>query len=109
MKNKTITHVAILLDKSGSMAKTKEQAIVGFNEQIQQIKENAKDQDIRTYLITFNASVFEHVWGEPAEKLTEASAEDYIPSGGTAMRDAIGYTLQKLLDTTDPKESDNVA
>ena len=75
MKNKTITHVAILLDKSGSMGNPevygdvqransiRDAAIVGFNEQIQEIQENAKSQDIRTYLVTFNSEVFEHVWG----------------------------------------------
>lgn len=98
-KPKTI--VAIVLDKSGSMRKTKKQAIEGYNEEIQQLKENSKDQDILVCLVTFNSNVDEHLWLEPAEKLVEASEEDYVPNGGTAMYDAMGYTIQKLLDTTD--------
>jgi uncharacterized protein YegL len=108
MSNKPVTHVAIVFDKSGSMASTKQQAIEGYNEQVQQFKENAKTQDIRVSLVTFNGHVFEHLWEEPAEKLTEATAEDYIPNGSTALRDAVGYTIQKLLDTTDT-EDENAA
>jgi uncharacterized protein YegL len=106
--NKPLTHVAIVLDKSGSMSRTKKQAIEGYNEQIQQFKENAKDQDIRVSLVTFNGNVFEHLWEEPAEKLTEATEEDYVPNGSTALRTAVGYTIQKYLDTTDT-EDENAA
>lgn len=95
------TYVAIILDKSGSMASTKAAAISGFNEQVQQLKEDSKSQEIYCSLVTFNGEVFEHLWNVPAEKLAEANADDYQPSGATAMRDAIGYTVQKLLNTTD--------
>lgn len=95
------TYVAIILDKSGSMAQTKAAAISGFNEQVQQLKEDSKTQEIYCSLVTFNGEVFEHLWNVPADKLAEANADDYQPSGSTAMRDAIGYTVQKLLNTTD--------
>lgn len=105
---KPLTYVALVLDKSGSMAKTKRSVIEGFNEQVQQLKQDAKDQDIRCCLITFNGEVFEHLWNVTVDKLTEASDEDYKPDGSTAMRDAIGFTIQKLLNTTNP-EDPNVA
>ena len=98
------TYVAIILDKSGSMAQTKVAAITGFNEQIQQLKEDSKTQEIYCSLISFNGEVFEHLWNVPADQLAEANVEDYIPSGNTAMRDAIGYTVQKLLNTTDQED-----
>ena len=98
------TYVAIILDQSGSMCDTKEEAVRGYNEQVQQMKLNSKEQDIFCSLITFNGEVFEHLWCEPAEKLTEASPEDYVTEGSTAMRDAIGYTIDKLKKTTDEKE-----
>jgi uncharacterized protein YegL len=100
------TYVAIVLDKSGSMASTKEKTIVGYNEQVQQLKVNAKDQEILVSLVTFNGEVYEHMWNESAEKLSEATAEDYMPHGGTAMRDAQGYTIKRLQETTDPNEKD---
>jgi uncharacterized protein YegL len=95
------THVAIVLDSSGSMATTKLQTVQGFNEQVQQAKANAKDQDIDVCLVTFNGEVFEHQWLVPVEELQEACLDDYQPMGSTAMRDAIGYTISKLLETTD--------
>jgi len=94
------THVAIILDKSGSMGSIRAQAIQNYNEQIQQMKENAKDQDIFCSLITFNGEVFEHLWDEDVTKLEEADYASYVPAGSTALRDAIGYTIQKLQSTT---------
>lgn len=95
------TYVTIILDQSGSMGGTKAQAIQGYNEQVQQMKLNSKDQDIFCSLITFNGEVFEHLWCEPADKLTEATTEDYKTEGSTAMRDAIGYAIEKLQKTVD--------
>lgn len=101
-KNKT--YVAIILDKSGSMASTKAGAISGFNEQIQQLKEDSKSQEIYCSLVTFNGEVFEHLWNVPADQLSEANIEDFQPLGNTAMLDAVGYTVQKLLNTTDHED-----
>jgi len=98
------TYVAIILDQSGSMCDTKEEAVRGYNEQVQQMKLNSKEQDIFCSLVTFNGEVFEHLWCEPAEKLTEAVAADYVTEGSTAMRDAIGYTIDKLKKTTNDQE-----
>ena len=95
------THVAIILDRSSSMGGTKKETISGFNEQIDQIRENAKDQNITVSLVTFNANVFEHLWLEDASKLSNAKDEDYVPNGSTAMRDALGYTIDKFAKTTD--------
>lgn len=104
MTQKPRTYVAIILDKSGSMAATKNAAISGFNEQVQQLKEDSKTQEIYCSLVTFNGEVFEHLWNVPAEKLSEASTDDFKPLGSTAMLDAVGYTVQKLLNTTDHED-----
>jgi uncharacterized protein YegL len=104
--SKPKTRIAIILDKSGSMAGTKQQTIEGLNEQIQQAKQRAKDQDLRCCLVTFDGEVYEHLWDVPAEKLVEASPEDYIPNGSTNWHDAVGYTIQKLLATATPDDKD---
>ncbi len=101
------TYAAIILDKSGSMAGTQTQTIQGFNEHVQQFKENAKDQDIFVSLVTFNGEVFEHLWNEPADRLAEASTADYRPDGSTALRDAVGYTIDKLSETA--QKGDNTS
>ena len=102
------THVALVLDKSGSMASIKDKALTGFNEQIQQLKINAKDgHDIRCSIVSFNSDVTENVWNVPAEEMTELTGADYKPDGGTALMDAFGYTLNKLMSLAD--EDPNVA
>lgn len=107
MSNKEKTYVAFILDKSGSMNSVKSQTIKGFNEHVEQIKEDAKDTEIFTSLVTFNGSVFESFWNQDANSLTHISNKDYQPNGSTALNDAIGYTLRKLADTTDVNDENN--
>lgn len=104
MSTRPLTHVIFLLDKSGSMGKTRQSALNGFNEQVQKFKSVAKDQDVLFSLITFNEDVYEHIWDRPIEELNEANEEDYITKGGTAFRDAQGYAIQKMLDTTNTED-----
>lgn len=103
-KTKPKTHVLFVLDKSSSMASTAKEAVQNYNEQVDQMKENSKEQDIRVSLVTFNSNVFEHIWDEPVEKLKNATLSDYRTGGMTAMRDGVGYGVQKLLETTDPED-----
>lgn len=102
-------YVAIVLDKSGSMWQTKQAAIEGYNEQVQQLKINQENGlETEVCLITFNGQVFEHLWCVPAADLTEISDDDYTPNGTTALRDAMGYTIKKLMDTTDWEDENNI-
>jgi von Willebrand factor type A domain len=102
---KPVTHSVLILDQSGSMEGTKADAVKGFNEKVQQAKIAAADgQDIYVSLITFNGDVFEHLWARPASEISEAKEEDYACGGSTAMRDAIGYAIEKLQATTDVKD-----
>ena len=101
------TYHLLVLDKSGSMAATKNATIEGFNEKVQQLKIDSETQDIRCCLVTFNGEVFEHLWDVPASKLVEATPEEFIPMGNTAMCDAIGFGVQKLIDTTDYENINN--
>ena len=103
--SKLKTYVTLILDQSGSMCGTKAQAVQGYNEQVQQMRLNSKDQDIFCSLVTFNGEIFEHLWCEKAELLAEASVEDYKTEGSTALRDAIGFTIEKLKKTTDDKDA----
>jgi uncharacterized protein YegL len=104
-ESKPKTHVLLLLDRSGSMASIADQAVVWYNEQVQQLKENAKTQDIEVSLITFNANVFEHMWRKPADELKEATIASYSPNGGTSLRDAMGYAIDKAMAEDEPNMS----
>lgn len=105
--SKPKTHVAIILDRSGSMSHTRQVTVTGYNEQVEQIKSDAKDQEILVSLVTFNGHVYEHFWNENAEKLATSSHEDYNPVGSTALYDAMGYVIDKLQQTT--TSDDNTA
>jgi hypothetical protein len=100
------TNIAIILDRSGSMWDIREQAVQGYNEQVGTLQENAKTQDINVSLVSFNDEVFEHYWLQPADKCERACQGDYVADGGNALWDAIGYTLDKLQETTDQNDPD---
>lgn len=104
-----ITHVAIVLDKSGSMAGTKNQTINGFNEQIQQIKKNAEDGKFLVSLVTFDSDVYEHFWDQDVNEIAEANPNDYNCGGMTAMYDAVSYTLNKLQSESESNKDKDVA
>lgn len=94
--SKPKTHVVMIIDKSGSMHSIRRQAVENYNEQIQQMKENSKDQEITASLITFNGNVFEHLWRAPADGLEESDLDSFTTAGNTALYDAIGYTVTKI-------------
>jgi hypothetical protein len=99
------THIAIVLDRSSSMASQRQKAVEGYNEHVQQIKIDSEDQDITCSLITFNGNVIEHLWKKPADELEEATVESFAPSGSTAFYDAIGYTIDKFMAEDDGDEN----
>lgn len=104
MTKKPVTHVAFVIDRSGSMMKTKRQAVDGFNGQLEEIHQNSKEQDIRCSLVTFGTEVFEHLWEEHAENLKAATYESFTSLEWTALYDAAGYTIDKLIKETDTEE-----
>lgn len=99
-------YVAIVLDKSGSMASLRKQAVDGLNEYIQTVQ-NQRDQTSFVTLCTFsNQSEFVHFNDSP-DVLREITQEQYVPNGGTAMLDAVGDVLTRLEETTDINDKNN--
>jgi len=101
MTTKPKTHVGIVLDRSGSMGHIKRQAIDHFNEQVELAQNNSAEQDITFTLVTFNENVFEHHVAEPVTQVAKADADSYQPNGGTALWDAVGYTIKKMQEATE--------
>jgi len=105
------THVVLVLDRSGSMHNIREQAVNNYNDQIRgfkKISEEVKDGELKVSLISFNSDVYEHLWAVPANEVKECAQGDYIADGWTAMLDAMGYGIEKLMQTTDCENPDNV-
>ena len=89
------THVAFLLDKSGSMAEIKSDTIGGFN---MFLDSQPSEAVVSTYL--FHNYITEISRCEHADKATRLTATNYRPSGGTALLDAIGTTLDLASNCT---------
>ena len=110
LKNKK-TYYQLILDRSGSMNGCAEEAVSGFNEQVQQIKtlqEKYPEQEFFVSLTTFNHNISTDIDRQKATELKElyvsngwpcASNKDaiaYVPDGMTALYDAVGYSVSHL-------------
>jgi len=90
-------HVAIVLDRSGSMESCRDATIGGFNEYAQQIRATAADTlDARLTLTVFNHEIRMPLFEEPLDTLRPLSRATYVPHGTTAMLDAVGRTIDRL-------------
>ncbi len=105
MSKKIVNHIAIILDRSGSMNKIREETISGFNEQLKSFRDNANGQDNRVTLVTFGTTPDAPRFFTLDAELTE---EDYIPRGWTALYDAIGDTIT-MLQAIEEEENTDVA
>jgi len=107
---KQITRTAIILDKSGSMASMKDEAVGAFNDQLAVIQKE-EDEGHKNYvtLLTFSTFVDKpHYENTPANKIPQLTADRYKPDGGTAMLDAVGKALD-LLETAPDAGSDDTS
>ena len=90
----------ILLDESGSMSSDKATVISNFNELIDDIKLQAKEnKDIKQYisLITFNGIGIQVVHDcKKAKEAAPLTDKDYNPGSLTPLHDAIGFAIQSL-------------
>lgn len=107
-EDKRRTYVAIVLDESGSMGNIKDETISGLNEQIDVIKENAKEVD-ETYVsfTTFNQDVTNIFSNSEIGKLDKIDDSSYNPGGTTSLLDAVGYTIDELIEHTDIEDKNN--
>jgi uncharacterized protein YegL len=91
-------HVALVLDRSGSMESARDETISGFNEYIQAIRETAEREEleVRVTLTTFNHQVQIEYVDAPLSRLETLTRATYQPDGMTAMLDAVGETIERL-------------
>ena len=95
-----------VIDESGSMSSQQDTIISGFNEQLESMRQEEKQKNVR-YLVSLTkfANVAEVVFKDlPLDKVPQLTKETYVPNGYTALLDAIGKTI----DTATPGETDVV-
>ena len=87
------TEVIMLIDKSGSMGRLKNDTIGGFNSFVDSQKDDTKTT-LTTVLFDTNWSILHD--GLDVYEVEEMTKKDYITGGGTAMLDAIGETINTV-------------
>lgn len=91
---KDMTDITIILDKSGSMSSTKNDVIGGFNGFLD--KQQTLPGEAIIGLVEFNGKVDVKYTGLKLSEAPRLTAENYQPSGSTALYDAVGMTIDAV-------------
>ena len=92
---KDLTELVFILDRSGSMAGLEEDTIGGFNAMLEKQKTVPGECRITTVLFsTQNQVLHDRIDIRAVSPLTE---KEYAVGGGTALLDAIGSTINKIV------------
>ena len=87
------THIAVLIDRSGSMASVKDETISGFNHFLNEQKK-AGDNATLT-LVQFDSGGIDTLQEmTPIKAALDLTADTYQPRGMTPLLDALGKTIQ---------------
>ncbi len=92
--NKNLTHLAFIVDASGSMEPLRADTIGGFNQMLEEQRKATGESQIT--LVTFNTETREVFTGTDVKHVKNLSNDSYFPAGGTALLDAIGETIDRL-------------
>jgi uncharacterized protein YegL len=90
---KDLTHIIIVLDRSGSMSSVQDATISGFNEFIS--KQRALPGEAALLAVKFD-DMYELLFDGPLAAVPELTRETYVPRGMTALHDAIGRTIDTV-------------
>lgn len=86
------THVAILLDESGSMIGT--DTVKSINSYLKELSSEAKKY--RITITKFGGTTYKTIRNNVSPKKALLDNDEYQPSGGTPLYDAIGNTINKI-------------
>lgn len=87
------TEIIGILDRSGSMASTVDDAIGGWNTFI--AEQQAVEGEARVSLVLFD-NQYEVVYaGKPIAEVVELTRQTFVPRGSTALLDAIGRSVSE--------------
>jgi uncharacterized protein YegL len=88
---KDATEIVVVMDKSGSMAGTMDDAIGGFNQFVEDQKKEKGEANLTLILFDTDYSVV--YAGKPIQAVEPLTPETYIPGGMTALLDAVGKAV----------------
>jgi uncharacterized protein YegL len=105
-KKQLVNHFVICLDRSGSMQPIQRQAVDTFNQNVNAIRDGAKqnDQESTVTLVTFGDNVKTEFYCEDVASLRTYDYQEYVPAGSTPLFDAVGKSIDRLNERKDSKD-----
>ncbi len=94
-----MTHLAYILDRSGSMQSLQEAAVSAFNNFLQSQLDVPDEAKLSLVLFDDRYERLHH--GIPLQNVPMLTAADFVPRGSTALLDAIGRTIKELSASND--------
>lgn len=91
--DKTLTQIAVVLDRSGSMGSVVKPTIDNFNKFVEQ--QRATPGRARLRLVQFDHE-YNFLYDKPLEQVEKLTTATFVPRGSTALFDAIGRTIDAL-------------
>ncbi|MGN1123815.1 MAG: hypothetical protein ACI4RR_05675, partial [Eubacterium sp.] len=92
--NNSITELVFIIDKSGSMSGLESDTVGGFNSMLKKQKKLSGKAYVSTVLFNHNSTVIHD--REDINNVELMKESDYIPSGCTALLDAIGNAIHHI-------------
>jgi len=106
------TEIAFILDQSGSMESIKTGTLEGVNAFLDQQKHGSATYPAHITLTLFNTSTEIRHASVPVSEVPLLNETSYLPSGGTALLDAIGMTIdglgKRIAETPESERPDKV-
>ncbi len=100
------THAYFILDASGSMRRDKDVTVVGYNQQVDTVRESAAlGGETSVSLLVFADEVGVSYLHQPVSHLVSMTEQSYRPDGNTALMDALGAAIERALDAPGSLES----
>ncbi|NBG87221.1 vWA domain-containing protein [Isachenkonia alkalipeptolytica] len=92
---KRLTELVFILDRSGSMAGLESDTIGGFNSVLMKQKKEAGDANITTVLFDDQYEMLHDRYN--LREVSNITAKEYFVRGTTALLDAVGKTISKMI------------
>ena len=93
---KNLTELVFILDRSGSMGELEQDTIGGFNAMLTRQKEQEGEANVTTILFDHEVQLLHDRF--PLKAVAPLTEKDYYVRGCTALLDAIGYGVEKMVN-----------
>lgn len=88
------THIAVVLDRSGSMSAVRDDTIGGFNTFVEEQRKAPGTCDLT--LVQFDDQYEVNYVAVPIDRVAKLTTDTFQPRGMTALRDGIGRTINEV-------------